>query len=298
MKNFRKYLLLILTIACILSMAACGQTSTQPEKTQELASTQATITPQEPAPAQEPSSAQEPAAQAKQIELTVSAAASLKDVMEEIKTAYIKENPNVTITYNFGSSGSLQQQIEQGANVDVFISAATKQMDTLKDKGLIIEDTRKNFLENKIVLVIPKDSSAISGFADLATDKAEKIGLGEPKSVPVGQYAEELLTKLDLLDSLKEEEKVVYGKDVKEVLTWVETGNADAGIVYKTDALVSDKVKVVAEAPEGSTKPVYYPAAVIGASRNADAASNFTSFLYSSTAKPIFEKAGFVFMAN
>lgn len=280
MRNLKKVLLLVLTVALLVFTAACGQTAQAPEKAQE------------PAPAQ-----QEPAKEAKPpVALTVSAAASLKDAMEEIKTAYTKGKENVTITYNFGSSGSLQQQIEQGAEVDVFVSAAVKQMDALKDKGLIIEDTRKDFLENKIVLVVPKDSSAVTDFKDLSSDKVKKVGLGEPKSVPVGQYAEEVLTKLNLLDSIKS--KVVYGKDVKEVLTWVETANADAGIVYETDAKISDKVKIAAKAPEGSHKPVYYPAAVIKASKNADAAKDYINFLYSSDAKPIFEKYGFVFMVK
>lgn len=276
MKDLKKIMLPVLTTALLVLSMGCTQ--------------KAATTPT-PAPASTPASTA-----ANPISLTVSAAASLKDAMEEIKTAYAKEKPNVTITYNFGSSGSLQQQIEQGANVDVFISAATKQMDALKDKGLIINETDKNFLENKIVLVVPKDSAAVTDFKDLATDKVKKVGLGEPKSVPVGQYAEEMLTKLNLLDSIKP--KVVYGKDVKEVLTWVETGNADAGIVYETDAKVSDKVKVAAKAPEGSTSPVYYPAAVIKASKNADAAKNFTDFLYSSKAKPVFEKYGFAFIVK
>lgn len=233
---------------------------------------------------------------AKPAELTISAAASLKDAMGEIKAAYEKENSEVTITYNFGSSGSLQKQIEQGAAVDVFLSAATKQMDELKDKGLIIEDTRKDFLKNKIVLIVPVGSSGVTDFKDLLTDKVKKIGLGEPKSVPVGQYGEEVLKKLDIIDSVNS--KIVYAKDVKEVLAWVETGNADAGIVYETDTKVSDKVKLVARAPEGSHKPVYYPAAVIKESKNQDAAKDFVNFLYSSEAKPMFEKYGFVFMVE
>ena len=270
MRNFKRIIILTLTIALMVFSAGCGQKSAEPK------------------------GAPEATAEVKPVELTVSAAASLKDAMEEIKTAYQKEKTNVTITYNYGSSGSLQQQIEQGAGVDVFLSAATKQMDALKDKGLIIEDTRKDFLENKIVLVVPKDSSVIADFKDLTTDKIKKIGLGEPKSVPVGQYAEEMLANLNILDSIKP--KVVYGKDVKEVLTWVETGSADAGIVYETDAKVSDKVKVVAKAPEGSTSPVYYPGAVIKSSKSPDAAKDFINFIYSSKSKPIFEKYGFAFL--
>lgn len=264
MNHIRKILLLPLIILYIALSAACGQTAAN--------------TSSEP------------------VELTVSAAASLKDAMEEIKTAYSEEKPDVTLSINFGSSGSLQQQIEQGAEVDVFVSAATKQMDELEGKGLILEETRRDFLENKIVLVVPADSSEVADFKDLSADEVEQVGLGEPGSVPVGQYAEELLTGLGILDSIKS--KVVYGRDVKEVLAWVETGNADAGIVYETDAIVSDKVKIVARAPEGSHQPVYYPAAVIKASRNADAAKEFVDFLYGGAAKTIFEKFGFAFMAE
>lgn len=236
---------------------------------------------------------QEASKDSKTIELTISAAASLKDAMGEIKETYKKENSNVSLTYNFGASGSLQKQIEQGAEVDVFLSAATKQMDALADKGLIIEDTRKDFLENKIVLIVPLGSSGINDFKDLLKDKVKKIGMGEPKSVPVGQYGEEVLKKLDIIDSINS--KIVYAKDVKEVLAWVETGNADAGIVYGTDAKVSDKVKLAAIAPEGSHKSVYYPAAVLKESRNQEAAKDFVNFLYSNKAKTIFENYGFVF---
>jgi len=281
MKSFKKIFLLTLAIALIIFSVACGQTNTEQSKAQDTVKQDVT---------------QDTTKEVKPIELTVSAAASLKDAMEEIKTTYSNEKPDVTITYTFGSSGSLQQQIENGAGVDVFVSAATKQMDALKDKGLIIEDTRKDFLENKIVLVVPEDSSDVTDFEDLSTDKVKQVGLGEPNSVPVGQYAQEVLTKLNLLDSIKP--KVVYGRDVKEVLAWVETGNADAGIVYETDAKISDKVKVVAKAPEGTHEPVYYPAAVIKDSKNVDAAKDYVNFLYSSKAKPIFEKYGFAFMVQ
>lgn len=270
MKYFKGVRLITVMTALVIFLAACGQLDHGDRR--------------------EPSSS----GGARPVTLTVSTAASLKDTMEEIKEAYADEKPEVTVTFNFGSSGSLQQQIEQGAAVDVFISAAVKQMDALQEKGLILEETRKDFLENKLVLVVPSHSSGIEDFADLVTDQVKKIGLGEPKSVPVGQYAEEVLTKLDLLAAITP--KVVYGKDVKEVLTWVETGNADAGIVYATDAKGSDKVKIAARVPEGSHKPVYYPAAVVKASKNADAAKDFVHFLYGSKAKPIFEKYGFVFL--
>lgn len=225
------------------------------------------------------------------VNLTISAAASLKDSLTEIKAVFAKENPSVTLTYNFGSSGTLQQQIEQGADADIFISAAKKQMDALASKDLIIKDTNRNLLLNDVVLVTPKDNSSITSFNDLTTEKAKKISLGEPKSVPAGQYAEEVFTKLGILDKVKS--KVVYGKDVKEVLTWVETGNADAGVVYSTDAKVSTKVNVIATASSDSHTPIVYPAAVIKASKNVDAAKEFMTFLNSEKAKAVFEKYGF-----
>lgn len=276
MKGIRKILLVTLAVALVLFSAACGQAAPQNSQTTTPATTQ----------------------EATPVELTVAAAASLTDAMKEIQTEYAKEKPNVTLTFTFGSSGSLQQQIENGAPTDVFVSAAVKQMDALKEKGLIIDETRKEFLENKIVLVAPGDNTTITDFKDLTTDKVKKLGLGEPKSVPVGQYAEELLTKLNLLEAIKSQEKIVYGKDVKEVLAWVETGNADAGIVYATDAKISSKVKVAATAADGLISPVYYPAAVVKASKNAEAATDFTNFLYSDKAKPIFEKYGFAFLSK
>lgn len=231
------------------------------------------------------------------VALTVSAAASMTEAMQEVEVAYEAANPNVDITMNFASSGSLQNQIEQGADVDVFASASVGKMNALQDKGLILEDTRKNFLENKVVLIVPKDSTAdITSFDDLATDKVNQIGIGEPDSVPVGQYSKQILTSLNLFDTIQS--KVVFGKDVKEVLTWVETGNVDAGMVYSTDANVSDKVTVVANAPDDTHEPICYPAAVIKDSKNVDAAKAFVNYLYSSEAKPIFEKYGFTFIAE
>jgi molybdate transport system substrate-binding protein len=230
------------------------------------------------------------------IELMVSAAASLTEAMEGIKTVYGEERPNVNITYNLASSGSLQHQIEQGAEVDVFLSASTKQMDKLSEQELILEDSKKNFLENKIVLIEPIDSSRVIDFESLKTVEISKIGLGEPASVPVGQYADEVLKNLNIFDEIKD--KVVYGKNVEEVLAWVETRNVDAGIVYQTDANVSSKIKVVVEAPEGTHKPIYYPAAIIKDCKNLVAAKEFIEFIYSDKAKPIFEKYGFVFIAK
>lgn len=288
MNKIKRILIILMSAALLFVMVACGSGNTpQPQETavQETVQ-QPTAQPTQPTPAP-----------VQKVELTISAAASLKDAMEEIKTAYAKEKSNVTITYNFGASGSLQQQIEQGADVDLFLSAAAKQMDALRSKGLLLDDTRKNLLGNRLVLVIPNDSTAaISDFNRLTDAGITKIALGEPKSVPAGQYGEEVLTKLGIIDTVKD--KFAYGKDVKTVLTWVETGDADAGIVYETDAKISDKVKVVAVAPEESHTPIIYPAAVLKGSKKPDAAKDFINYLYSDKAKPIFEKYGFTFLAK
>lgn len=236
-------------------------------------------------------------AEVEPVKLTISAAASLTDSFEELKEIYVGENENVSITYNFGSSGALQKQIEQGAEADIFVSAANKQMDALKSANLIVNDSSFTLLENSVVLVVPNDSDlTISDFKDLADEKIQKIALGEPSSVPAGQYAEEVLTNVGVLDEVKS--KAVYAKDVKEVLTWVESGNVDAGIVYGSDAKTSDKVKVIATAEEGSHSQVAYPAAIIADSKNQEEANKFLDFLCSDKAKEVFEKDGFTFIGK
>lgn len=225
-------------------------------------------------------------------ELTISAAASLKDAMNEVKELYLKEKPNTKLTLNFGSSGSLAQQIEQGAEVDLFFSASAANVTTLKDKGLLDNSTIKNLLGNKMVLIAPLDTKlAIGSFAEVLDASVKKIALGEPKSVPAGQYAEDVFTKLNILTQVKA--KAVYGKDVREVLTWVETGNADTGVVYSTDAKISTKVKVLATAPADTHKAIVYPAAVVKATDSPEATVDFLCFLRSDSANAVFEKYGF-----
>lgn len=225
------------------------------------------------------------------VELLISAAASLKESMEEIKSIYEAEHQNVTLTFSFGGSGALQQQIEQGAPADVFISAAEKQMNALEKEGLIVKDSRVDLLENKVVLITPSDQTSVMSFEDVITDKVGQIGLGEPGSVPVGQYAEEIFTSLGILEEVKA--KAVYGKDVKEVLSWVETGNVDAGVVYATDARQSSNINVVCEAPEESYQSAIYPVAVIKDSKHQEEAEMFIQFLGSNGAREIFQGLGF-----
>ena len=225
-------------------------------------------------------------------DITVSAAASLKDVMQDIKKAYETEVKSDSLIFNFGGSGALQQQIENGAPTDVFISAAPKQMDALVSKGLIENGTKLNIVTNEVVLIIPKTSkSKINSYNGLSDAGIAKIGCGEPASVPVGQYSMEVFKNLGIADKVAG--KLVYAKDVRAVLNWVETENADAGIVYRTDAITSDKIKIVCAAPKGSHSLIIYPAAVISESKVKDSASKFVKFLKSAKAKEIFVKYGF-----
>ena len=229
---------------------------------------------------------------ASQKEVYIVAAASMTDAVKEIGANYEKQHPDVKLMYNFGSSGALQSQIEQGAPADVFISAAQKQMNALEEENLIDKATRKDLLENKVVLIVPKDSTLVlDDFAAAATDKVSKIALGEPKSVPVGQYSEEIFTNLNVWADIKA--KAVYASDVRQVLSWVETGEVDCGVVYATDAAISNKVKVLLEAPAGTHKPVVYPAAMVSSSKNPEIAKDFLAYLSQDEQKAILAKYGF-----
>lgn len=229
--------------------------------------------------------------EASAITLTLSVASSLQDAIQAIGEKYTQQTPNVKLVYNFGSSGSLQQQIEQGAPVDIFISASPKQMNALRDKNLLLADTEKPLLKNQVVLITPKQKTGISDFKQLTSDRVGKIAIGDPESVPAGQYAKEVLTTLELYESLKN--KLVFAKNVRQVLTYVETGNVDAGIVYVTDAKLSDKVKVIATASDKTHSPIIYPVTVLKDSKNPDAAKAFVQFLFSQPAQDIFENYGF-----
>ena len=226
------------------------------------------------------------------VELQVSAAASLTDAMKELGTMYEKDHANVKLVYNFGSSGALQQAIENGGAADVFVSAAQKQMNALDEKKLLADGTRTDLLINDVVLITAKDSKLnLPDFKAVLDPEVKHIALGEPKGVPVGQYSEEVFTKLGILDQVKA--RAVYGSDVRQVLAWVESGDADCGVVYATDAAVSDKVKVTAVAPADTHKPIVYPAAVLKDAPHMDAAQEFLAFLQTDAAKEVFKKYGF-----
>ena len=223
--------------------------------------------------------------------LMIAAAASLKTAMEELLDMYRKQHPDIKLFCTYGSSGTLEQQIRQGAPIDVFISAAASNMDSLSKDSLIIDKTRIDLLENKLVLIEPTDSEIkLSGFEDLP--KAGKIAMGDPDSVPAGKYAYELFNSLAIWGEL--EDKLIYGKDVTEVLTWVASGNADAGMVYLTEAGLSKQVRVVAIAPEGSHSRIIYPAALVKGTRKDLEGTDFIEYLSSADAGKVFAKYGFI----
>ena len=226
--------------------------------------------------------------------ILVAAAASLKNAYEDKLIPMFEEQyPGVTVEGTYDSSGKLQTQIEEGADADVFFSAATKQMNALEDEGLVDADSVVELLENKIALIVPKNSTlGITGFEDIT--KAEKIALGDPESVPVGQYSKEAFENLGMWDDV--EAKTSFGTNVTEVLSWVAAGSADAGIVYLTDATTSDQfdqVKVIGYAPEGSVSKVIYPVGVVSASTKKDAAQKFVDYLGTDDALSFFAEYGF-----
>ncbi|MGE6630055.1 molybdate ABC transporter substrate-binding protein [Bacillus sp. NPDC077027] len=230
-------------------------------------------------------------ASSKKTELIISAAASLQDALKEIETTYKDKHPNIQFINNFGSSGALQQQLAQGANADLFFSAAEEPFDALVKSGEINQDHTIDLIGNEIVLIVPKKStSSIKSFEDLKNSQG-KIALGTPESVPAGTYGKEVLTKMKLWNQVRN--KAVYGKDVRQVLSYVETGNVDAGIVYKTDTLVSKKVDIVDKANTDTHSPIVYPLGIIKSTKHLKETKAFYEYLQSDEAVTVFKKYGF-----
>jgi len=226
------------------------------------------------------------------VTLNVFAAASLTEALNEIAAMYKAKNPDVTLSFNFDSSGKLQTQIENGASADLFLSAGVKQMTALVDGGFVDTSTRKDLLINKVVLIVPGNSKKdIASYNDVSTNKVSLISLGN-SSVPCGQYAEEIFKSLGIWDAIQS--KISFGENVKEILSQVESGSVDAGVVYSTDvATAVGDVKIAADAPEGSHSPVVYPAAVLSGTKNAKEAKAFLAYLSTPQAVTVFEKIGF-----
>lgn len=226
------------------------------------------------------------------VELTISAAASLTDALKEIQTLYESSHKGIQLNFNFGGSGALEKQIEQGAPSDLFLSASKKNMKSLVDQHLIESNKQKTWLTNELVAVIPADgTTSITSVKDLMQKEVKKVAIGIPESVPAGKYAQEALTNVKLWDVLQD--KLVQAKDVRQVLQYVETGNADVGFVYKTDALTSQKAKIAFEVDSKTYSTVEYPIGIIKASKHIQEAESFYEYLQSQESLNIMTKYGF-----
>jgi len=224
--------------------------------------------------------------------INVFAAASLIDSLKEIAAAYQKQTGD-KVVFNFGASSFLARQIEEGAPADLFFSADEAKMDGLEKKGLVLKDTRRSRLSNSLVIVVATEKgAAIESPKDLVTAKVKRLALAEPRTVPAGIYAREYLQKQNLWPGV--EAKVVPTENVRAALAAVEAGNAEAGIVYKTDAAISKKVRIACEVPSSDSPAISYPMAALKEAKEPDAAKRFLKHLDSEEAGKVFEKFGFI----
>lgn len=298
----KKIMALFLILVMGMQLAACGQAvekkETEPEVKQEAGDQKADSQKADKKTADQTSNKEEQKEEKKEEEkkemvtLTLAAAASLQYAFkEELIPMFEKENDSVKIEATYDSSGKLQQQIENGLAADVFFSAATKQMDALQAADYVAEEDRVNLLQNEVVLIVPSSSTLdIKEFKDILN--AKSIAIGDPASVPAGQYAKKAL---EVLGIYEEVEKISsLGTNVTEVLNWVAEGSAEVGIVYASDAATTDKVKVVSSAQkEGLIDPASYPVAVLKKSEHKEQAKAFVEFLQSEKALEVFAKYGF-----
>ncbi|MBQ7801550.1 MAG: molybdate ABC transporter substrate-binding protein [Oscillospiraceae bacterium] len=292
----KKILAMLLTIAMLAALfAGCSSNDTP-----------ATEAPTD-APAVEATEAPtEAEAEAEPVELIVFAAASMQETLTELGAMYMDENPNVTLTFNFDSSGTLKTQIQEGADCDIFISAGQKQMNQLditadasvNTDGLdfVLEGTRFNILENKVALAVPEGNPAgIESYDDLIaglSDGSIMLAMGNA-DVPVGQYTQKILAYFELVEEdLANAGCITYGSNVKEVTTQVSEATVDCGIIYQTDAF-SAGLTVVDTATAEMCGQVIYPAAVLNVSQNAEAAEAFLEYLTGDAADAVFENVGF-----
>lgn len=223
--------------------------------------------------------------------LTVSAAVSLQEVLEDIKPMF-EQDYGVELTFNLGGSGTLARQIQQGAPSDVFISADQEWMDILEKEGQLIASTRRNITGNQMVLVTAHSSPIdYDSMEQLTATDVDQIAIGNPESVPAGKYAEAILHSLNIWDEV--EDKLVLAKDVRQVLTYVESGNADVGFVYESDAMTSDQVQILAAADPAWHDPIYYPGAVIAGTTDEKEAEAFLQFLQTDQVQAVLKKYGF-----
>ena len=226
------------------------------------------------------------------VTINISAASSLTAALNEANKVYATLKPWVTLATNYGGSGTLQTQIEQGAPCDVFISAAAAQMDNLQNENLLLPGSRINLLTNKIALIVPKGNPlGLTSFNDLTLSKVKLIAVGDPKSVPAGAYASTAFIQLGILTAIQS--KFILGANVTQMLQYVDSGNVDAGIVYSTDALSDNNVVVVATGPSDVNATIVYPGAIIKDTKVPASSQDYLNFLGSPQAKAIFTKYGF-----
>lgn len=226
-------------------------------------------------------------------ELLVSAAMSLKEALTEAGTAFERVHPDVKVSFNFGASGQMKAQIANGAPVDVFVSPSADDVAALEGQGLLLAGTRVDVARNTLVLVRPRSGGAFAFAAmpDLARPEIGRVAIGNPASVPAGRYAREALAATGLDGAVAG--KLILAENVRQVLDYVARGEVDAGFVYRTDARTEPRVLVVTELAAGQHAPILYPAAVVAASRNVEAARAFVLFLRSSEVRALFERHGF-----
>nr|WP_281725547.1 molybdate ABC transporter substrate-binding protein [Lachnoclostridium phocaeense] len=273
-RNKISRLLAVSMSVCLLAAGVTGCSSSQEDSADQIAEENTSET------------------EGEETEILVAAAASLEYAYEEeLIPMFEEENPGVTVKGTYDSSGKLQTQIEEGLEADVFMSAATQQMDALTEEGFVDGESVTDLLENQIVLITSAENElGLAEFTDIT--KADTIAIGDPASVPAGQYAQEALTSLGIWDEVLA--KSSLGTNVTEVLNWVAEGSVQAGIVYATDAATTDNVKVIAQAPEGSlAEPAIYPVGLVSASAHQEEAQAFLDFLQSDEAMAVFEAYGF-----
>ncbi len=255
--NFFKNKWLVPLVACILLLVGCSSEKTNDEP----------------------------------IEIIISAAVSLTDALEEMQEIYEKKH-NVELTFNLAGSGTLAQQIQQGAPIDLFISANQNWMDTLEDENVIDASTRKDVTGNTLVLIAHKDSSlSYQSFEEISPGDVDEIAVGNPESVPAGGYTKDTLKSLGMWETLSDH--IILAKDVRQVLTYVETGNADIGFVYESDALTSDDIQMLATAEEGLHDPIIYPGAIIDDSKHPEEVQAFLDYMLSEEGQDILATHGF-----
>ncbi len=286
----KRTILAVLAVICVCMEIFSGCSGT--ESAEDFVKEEAGETAEKPTKAEAEKNA-EKSTKAESEEILIAAAASLKNAYEEDLIPMFQERyPQITVKGTYDSSGKLQTQIEEGLAADVFMSAAVKQMKALDEGGWIASETVVDLLENKIVLIVPAgQEEGITAFEEIV--KADSIALGDPESVPAGQYAREALLRLGLWEDVSA--KASFGTNVTEVLNQVAEASADAGIVYATDAAgMADKVSVVAQAPEvGLSDKVIYPVAVVKGTAHREAADCFVKFLTSQEAIEVFQSYGF-----